>query len=82
MYHGDKCDVDRVSRDVGGMIDFVQVYDTQDSEWNCSELCQYMSPPFGRLLYVRFGVKDNIARSFFAIGRWRLKSRYIGARPT
>ena len=40
MYHGDECDVNRVNRDVGGMIDFVQINEAQDSEWNCSELCQ------------------------------------------
>ena len=49
MYHGDECNVDRVNRDVSGMFDVVQIYEAQDSEWDCSELCQYMSPQIWRV---------------------------------
>lgn len=48
MYHGDECDFDRVKRDVGGMIYFVQIYEAQDSEWECSDLCQHMRPQIWR----------------------------------
>ena len=52
MYQGDDCDVDRVNRDVGRMIGFAQIYEAQDSEWDCSKLCQYISPLIWRA-YIR-----------------------------
>ena len=43
MYHSDECDVDDVHRDVRGMNVSVHIDQAQDSEWDGSELCQYMS---------------------------------------